>query len=109
MTISQLYSYIQELRKNGTFPVEIKSREISSGDRYYYEQGISLDFKLLDSNYSVGYMYITEDNDDWAQAECYEINWCHCGDKKESPDIVYQLIENYRSQIRNKTIESLID
>lgn len=109
MTTSQLYSYIQSLRKNGTFPVEVVEREISEGDRYRSEQGLSLNFKLLDCHYSVGYMYITEDADDWAQAECYEINWCHCDDRNESADVVYQLIENYRSQIRNKTIESLID
>lgn len=108
MTISQLYSYIQELRKNGTFPVEIKSREISSGDRYYYEQGLSLDFKLLDSNYSVGYMYITEDNDDWAQAECYEVNWCLCNDRNISPDVVHKLIENYHSEIRDNILNQII-
>ena len=108
MTISQLYTYIQELRKNDTFPVEIKSREISSGDQYYYEQGLSLDFKLLDSNYSVGYMYITEDNDDWAQAECYEVNWCDCNGRNISPDVVHKLIENYHSEIRDNILNQII-
>lgn len=108
MTISQLYSYIQDLRKKNTFPVEIKSREISEGDRYHSEQGLSLDFKILDNHYSVGYLYITEDDDDWAQAECYEVNWCHCNDKNISPDVVHKLIENYHSEIRDKILNQLI-
>lgn len=108
MTISQLYTYIQKLRKEGTFPVRITEREISEGDRYHNEQGLNLSFTILENHYSVGYSYITEDSDDWAQAECYEVNWCHCNDRNISPDIVHNLIENYHSEIRDNILNQII-
>jgi hypothetical protein len=100
----KLFGYIRGLKNH---PIQFKFREISEGDQYNYEQGAEYNFEILGNKYSVGYIYRTEDNDDWAQAECYEINWCHCNDKHIEADEVYQLIENYKSVVRDNKLEEL--
>ena len=104
MTSEKLYGYIRSLKDS---PIQFKHREISEGDRYDNENGAEYLFQILDNKYSVGYSYITEDEDDWAQAESYEVTWCRCNDKHIEADEVHQLIENYKSIVRDKTLSDL--
>jgi hypothetical protein len=100
----KLYGYIRGLKDSD---IQFKHREISEGDEYNSEQGAEYKFQILGNKYSVGYVYITEDHDDWAQAECYESNWCLCNDKHIKADEVYNLIENYKSVVRDNKLEEL--
>lgn len=100
----KLFGYIGKLKDH---PIQFKLREISEGDRYNSDQGAEYKFEILGNKYSVGYIYRTEDDDDWAQAECYEMNWCHCNDKNIEADEVYKLIENYKSVVRDNVLKEL--
>ena len=51
------------------------------------EQGEDIRFSIGNKKYSIGYSYITEDDDDWGQAECYEVSWCRYNDIWESVDV----------------------
>lgn len=100
----ELFGYIRKLKDH---PIQFKHREIYEGDRYNNDQGSEYLFEITGNKYSVGYIYRTEDDDDWAQAECYEMNWCHCNDKHIEADEVYQLIENYKSVVRDNLLKEL--
>ena len=104
MNNDKLFGYIRGLKNH---PIQFKYREISEGDQYNSEQGAEYLFEIDSNKYNVGYAYITEDDDDWAQAECYEVTWCYCNDKHIEADEVYQLIENYKSVVRDIKLETL--
>lgn len=104
MNNDKLFGYIRGLKNH---PIQFKYREISEGDQYNSEQGAEYLFEIDSNKYNVGYAYITEDDDDWAQAECYEVTWCYCNDKHIEADVVYQLIENYKSVVRDIKLETL--
>ena len=104
MNNEQLFGWIRNLKDS---PIQFKYREINEGDRYYNENGAEFKFEILGNKYSVGYVYITEDDDDWAQAECYDCNWCLCNDKHIKADEVHKIIENYKSIVRDKTLKDL--
>lgn len=108
MMTKELFSYLKSLIKSNTSPFPIESIDISYGDRYYNENGEDLRFEILGKQYSVGYSYITEDADDWAQAECYQVEWCDCDEKPIDRKIVYDLIQNYKSEIRDTLIDEII-
>lgn len=56
---------------------QLEHRDIDEGDEFYSEQGEEYLILFSDkSNYLVGYMIITEDDDNWAQAETYETSKC---------------------------------
>ena len=104
MNNDKLFGYIRGL-KNHT--IQFKLREISEGDQYNNEQGAEYNFEILGNKYNVGYVYIIEDQDDWAQAESHESNWCYCNDKHVNADEVYNLIENYKSVVRDNILNNL--
>lgn len=104
MNNEKLYGYIKGLKDH---PIQFKFREIHQGDEYNNEHGAEYRFEIAGDKYNVGYVYITEDRDDWAQAECYEVNWCRCNDKHVNADEVYNLIENYKSVVRDNLLNKL--
>jgi hypothetical protein len=104
MTSDELFGYIGKLKDH---PIQFKHREISEGDEYNSEQGAEYKFQILGNKYSVGYVYITEDEDDWAQAESYECNWSRCNDEHIEADEVHKLIENFKSIVRDNKLEEL--
>ena len=104
MNSEKLFGYIRGLKDH---PIKFKFREIQEGDEYNNESGAEYRFKIAGNKYNVGYAYITEDREDWAQAECYQVTWCHCNDKHVNADEVYQLIENYKSVVRDNLLNQL--
>lgn len=71
------------LKSNQDLVKEVE--EISYGDRWYNEQGESINFTILGKNFRVGYSYITEDAEDWGQAECHKVTWCRENDIHVEP------------------------
>jgi hypothetical protein len=84
-----------------------KKREISEGDRYHFEQGEAIYFKIAGKAYSIGYVYITEDDDVWAQAECYEIKWAREGDSNIRAAEIVVAIESAKQTERDRKISEL--
>ena len=101
----KLQSHIRKLIKDGL--LDGKIIDTSEGDRYRNEQGENIKFKILNKKYSIGYAYVTEDDDDWGQAECYESSWCLCNNEYINPKELYEIVENRKAIERESKIKSL--
>lgn len=91
----------------GRGQLEASIRKISEGDRYHYEQGEAVAFKIAGIAYEIGYSYTTEDDDDWAQAECYEFSWTLRGDDRIMPEEMIEAIESAKQIERDNKMASL--
>jgi hypothetical protein len=98
MSDEKLYDYIRGLKDS---PIQFEHKP------YGWDPGAEYLFEIAGNKYSVGGSYITEDADDWAQAESYEVTWCRCNDEDIDADEVYKLIENYKSITRDRTLNEL--
>ena len=105
MNTDKIRTHIRKLVKDGELNGKIV--EICEGDRYNSERGEDILFEIEDKKYSIGYSYITEDDDDWAQAECYEVNWCRYNDKHISSFELYEIVENRKSLERESKLKSI--
>jgi len=105
MNIDKVRAHIRKLVKDGKINGEII--EICEGDRYNSERGEDIKFVIEDKKYSIGYSYITEDDDDWGQAECYELSWCTCDEKHIDPKKLYEIVENRKALERESKLKSL--
>jgi len=105
MDRDKLQSHIRKLIQDGVLDGQII--ETNYGDEYHNEFGEDIKLKILDKEYSIGYTYVTEDDDDWAQAECYESSWCLCNDKYINPKELYEIVENRKSIERESKLKSL--
>lgn len=105
---SSLIGVLNNLYKSNKSPFYIKRVEISYGDEYNNEQGYEFHFTIFNKRYNVGHSYTTEDHEDWAQAECYEQNWCTCDDEECNKEDLLDLIVNYKSELREYKIDSIL-
>lgn len=106
MNRDKLQSHIRKLIKDGILYGQII--ETNYGDEYHSEVGENIEFKILGDEYSIGYTYVTEDSDDWAQAECYESSWCLFNDKYINPKELYEIVENIKVlESRDKILDDL--
>lgn len=109
MTNDKLWDYINKnLNKIKGLGIEIIKEEIQWGDRYHSESGSEFIFRIFSDEYKVGYCYTTEDDDDWAQAECYENNWCVKNGKWIKPEEVFNLIENFQQLNRDFKLKEIL-
>jgi hypothetical protein len=109
MRIEELYSYISKnldnIEKSG---IKITKEETSWGDRYHNETGMEFRFRIFEDDYIVGWVSICEDADDWAQAEAYTCDICRKNERNISADIVYDLVVNYQSIVRERKLNSIM-
>lgn len=105
MNTDKIRAHIKKLVKEGDLKGEIV--EINEGDRYNNEHGEDILFEIDDKKYSIGYSYITEDDDDWAQAECYDVSWCRCDGKHMDSKELYKIVENRKALERESKLKSL--
>ena len=105
MNTDKIRAHIRKLVKDGELNGKIV--EICEGDRYNSEQGEDILFEIDEKKYSIGYSYITEDDDDWAQAECYEVNWCRCNGKHMYSKELYEIVENRKVLERESKLKSI--
>ena len=108
MTVEKLWTYINQnftiLKSKG---LNIEFDDFYNGDKYYNENGSQYIFKILEDTYKVGYMYITEDGDDWGQAESYQVFICDKNEYNIEPDGVYELLLNYNMIVRDNKLDKL--
>ena len=109
MTKDKLWGYINKnTDRIKNLGIEITKQEDNWGDRYHSEDTSEFIFKVFEDEYKVGYAYVTEDDDDWAQAETYHNDWCLKNGKYINPEEVFNLIENYEQLNRDFKLKQLI-
>ena len=101
---NELYKQLKSELKN---ELNVEVVDIAYGDRYYNEYGDELVFTIAGNEYRVGYSNITEDRDDWGQAESYSNEWCRCNDENISPEKVIEIISNYKILERDFKLNKL--
>lgn len=106
---SNLYSYLYKLNKEGKAPFNMNSNDISYGDESYYEQNVTFEFKIGDNSYIVGWYSVTEDREDWAQAENYNGDIFIKNGKNVSQSEIFNDINNYIQIERETKLNKLIN
>ena len=101
MNTDKIRAHIRKLVKDG----ELNGKIVEICDSE--ERGEDIFFEIEDKKYSIGYSYITEDDDDWAQAECYEVNWCRCDGKHMDSKVLYVIVENRKALERESKLKSI--
>ena len=101
MNTDKIRTHIRKLVKDG----ELNGKIVEICDSE--ERGEDIFFEIEDKKYSIGYSYITEDDDDWAQAECYEVNWCRCDGKHMDSKVLYVIVENRKALERELKLKSI--
>jgi hypothetical protein len=99
----ELYKQLKSSKKE----LNVEVVDIGYGNRYYSEHGNELVFTIAGNEYRVGYSKITEDEDDWGQAEAYINEWCRCNDEHISPEKVIEIISNYKILERDFKLNKL--
>lgn len=109
MNNDEIYGYINKnFDKIKCLGIEIIKEENNWCDEYNSENGEEFIFRIFGDEYKVGYCYVTEDADDWAQAECYESKWCRKNDKHIKPEEVFNLIENFQQLNRDFKLKQIL-
>jgi hypothetical protein len=114
ITTNSLWSYIKSYQKEiREIGIKLKYHKMQGDyDRYYDESGESFDIFILDKHLQIGYVFITEDSDDWAQAETHQNQWLHEieGERVKyfEPKELHHLLINYHSILRDQKLNSLI-
>jgi hypothetical protein len=82
---------------------------LSYGDEYYYNDTKTLEFKIGGDKYEVGWYHITEDADDWAQAESYQVSWCddELGRGVDTLE-VFTILENWKQINRDSKLSEIL-
>ena len=113
-TVNFMWSYIKahqnQIRELG---IKLEHHKIQSEyDRYYDESGEYFDIHILDLHLQIGYVFVTEDSDDWAQAETHESKWLDQiegeNGKHFEPQKLYHLLTNYHSILREKKLNQIL-
>ena len=106
----KLFSYI----KTHKYILEDKGRVIeyedtNFGDFNYQEESRGFLFKIGKDNYRVCSVKVTEDNEDWGQAEAYTCDICEKNEQHIDPLDVLYLLENFQAIKRNNIINEILE
>ena len=71
-------------------------------------QGQEITLTILKNKYKVGYLYVTEDHDDWAQAECYQVDWCQENEKEIPTEKLITLLNNLQQHLRDNKLNNIL-
>lgn len=104
--IDKAFKKVVELHKSGS--QFIKKVSIDEGDRYYSGHGTDYIVELPDMTLNIGYMYITEDDDDWAQAESYEVKWNKLNGEDISDTDAFEILNSITSVAREQKLNSIL-
>lgn len=105
MRIDPLLKILKENKKHyKQLNIPIHYRQICEEQ----EQGQEITFTILNKNYKVGYLYITEDHDDWAQAESYQVDWCQENEKEIPTEKLITLLNNLQQYLRDNKLNNIL-
>lgn len=106
----KLYSYLKinktQLQEKG---LEIEFEDNSFGDYTYQEDSRGFSFKINNNIYRVCWIKVTEDQEDWAQAESHTYDVCEENEKHIEPSKVLYLLENFQAIKRNNIINEILE
>jgi len=105
---NNLYSQLCKLNKDGKLPFKVKLRDLSYGDEYFYEDTQTINFKIGGDKYVVGRYHVTEDADDWAQAEAYNGDIFNKNDKNVNFSLIIEDLNNYQQIERDYQLNKLL-
>jgi len=88
--------------------IDIDFESFEWGDRYHNENGEFFKIDMFGSLYELGYNYITEDRDDWAQAECHQTHWCRKDDKNIDCKELLEKVENFQQLNREYKLGKIL-
>jgi hypothetical protein len=108
MIFDKLWQLIKENRDYYDTIIDVEYKKIEYGDPYYYENGEEFILTIKNDIINVGYSYIVEDSDDWAQAESYQVHWCKINEKDALVETIYDLIFNIKSNLRDSNIDDIL-
>jgi len=115
VSLNFMWSYIKSYQKEiSELGIKLKHNNIDyEYDRYHQESGESFDIFILDLHLQIGYVFITEDHDDWAQAETHESKWLNQiegeNQKHFDPKKLYYLLTNYHSILREQKLKEILN
>ena len=115
VTHNYLWDYIKTYQKEiEELGIKLKHHNIESNyDQYQSESGEYFDIFILDLQLQIGYVFSTEDSDDWAQAESHESKWLDQKIGKErkyfDPKKLYHLLTNYHSILREQKLSQILN
>ena len=93
--------------------IKFTFQDISWGNRYYNGYGELCILNLFNSVYQVGYEDVTQDDDNWAQAECNREDFCiKIVDDISSdvePEFILSLLVNYKQKIREDNLSLILE
>jgi hypothetical protein len=72
-------------------------------------QGQEITLTILKNKYKIGYLYITEDHDDWAQAESYQVDWCQENEKEIPIQNLLDILLHTEQYLRDCKLQSLLE
>lgn len=106
----ELWKFIKDKKDYlKSLDITITDHPIGYGDRYYSESGMEYRIDTPNHKYCVGYSTVTEDDDDWAQAEAHQTEWCKKDEEYIDCEIVLHELENYKSINRDNKIKILFN
>ena len=70
--------------------------------------GQEITLTILKNKYKVGYLYITEDQDDWAQAESYQVYWCQENEKEIPIQNLLDTLNNLQQHLRDNKLNNIL-
>lgn len=114
LSVDKLYDFVKEnktsLEESG---IIINKHRITNYSEYYTEDGEYFEISLLNRKFHLGYCFITEDSEDWGQAEGCQTNILH-EITKENNEInieaikLKHLLSNHKSIKREQQIDEIL-
>jgi len=105
---NNLYSQLNKLNKERKLPFKVKLKDMSYGDEYYRNETNTINFKIGGDEYEVGWYHVTEDADDWAQAEAYNGDIFNKNDKNVCFSVIIEALNNYKQIERDYQLNKLL-
>ena len=100
--------YYEKAEEGKEIGIDIDFESFAWGDEYHNESGEYFKINMFGSKYELGYNYITEDREDWAQAECHQTFWCTKDEKHIKCDELLELVKNFQQLNREYKLNRIL-
>jgi hypothetical protein len=87
----------------------VKHNSIDYVEQYYSENGEEYILIINDDTWKIGYCYIIEDSEDWAQAESFENRWFIKNGVHTNGTELLSILKNIKNHIREKKLSDILN